>query len=212
MSLLLAIDTATSRPSLAIGGPGRTVLERAIPDRHDLSCEIEHVTRALLREAGAAPRVIAGLIVADGPGSFTGLRIGVAFAKGLCRALGVPMTTIPSMLGAARAAAADGAPPPVVVEYDALRGDLYRAAYRFAAASVEVIAAPHLVRAGAPTDVAGAARATEADASAGALLRVVAVPGAASVVPDPSSWEPSYGRRAEAEVRRLQQESSAGRA
>jgi len=209
VSRLLAIDTATSRPTLAVGVPGQPSLERAIADRHDLSREIERVTLALLAEAGLAPRDLAGVIVADGPGSFTGLRIGVAFAKGLCRALAVPLSAIPSMLGAARSAP-DGAA--VVVEYDALRGDVYRAAYRLAAASVTVLAAPHLVRAGSPVDLAGAVRAGEAQASAALLLRVAAIPGVTSALFDPSSWEPSYGRRAEAEARRLEQESRAGRA
>ena len=208
MSRLLAIDTATSRPTLAAGEPGRPAVERAVADRHDLSREIERVTLALLAEAGFAPRDLGGVIVADGPGSFTGLRIGVAFAKGLCRALAVPLYAIPSMLGAARSTA-DGAA--VVVEYDALRGDVYRAAYRFEPASVTVLSAPHLVRAGTPAEVDGALHAGEAQASAAALLRVAAIPGVTAAVADPSSWEPSYGRRAEAEARRLERESGAGR-
>lgn len=211
LSTLLSLDTATDRPTLALGSPGSPGADVPIADRHDLSRDIDRVARELLATRGVSARELAGVVVADGPGSFTGLRIGIAFAKGLCRVLGVPLLSAPSMLGAA---ASSHLPPPasrplvppdprlVVAEYDALRGDVYRAIYRFGAAGVEVVAAPLLAHAG--TDASGGAlRAFERDASAAALLALVGAPGGPVPVAQPGTWEPSYGRPAEAEARRL---------
>ncbi len=182
---VLVIDSATDRPSLALGET-----ERVIPHRHDLSREIDHVARELM-----AGNSLGGVLVADGPGSFTGLRIGIAFAKGLCRALGIPLYTAPSMLGAALKTGA----PLVAVDYDALRGDVYRAVYR-RNGGIEVIMAPALVRADDPIPQ-GARRATADDASALALGRLMGMEHGAVRIADPGSWQPDYGRPAEAEAR-----------
>jgi len=202
MALYLALETATDVPSLALGAPDDPGADLRIPSRRDLSREIESAAGRLLGAHGVSPGGLAGVVVADGPGSFTGLRIGIAFAKGLCRAAGLPLLAAPSLLGAARAAAKGG--DVVVAEYDALRGDVYRAAYRLSAGGggVEVLLAPELASAGSAVAVAGAfSRASAADASAAALLRLVGVPGGAREVEDPAAWEPAYGRPAEAEAR-----------
>jgi tRNA threonylcarbamoyl adenosine modification protein YeaZ len=191
-SSFLALDTATDRPSFALGGA-----ERVLAHRHDLSREIDGAVRALLAEAGVAAAALGGVVVSDGPGSFTGLRIGIAFAKGFCRAAGIPMLAVPSMLGAAwRVHLSED---PVVVEYEALRGDVYRAVYRFDGTGVVTVEPPR-VTPRTPTP-AGDLRASEGDASAAALLGVMALHGAALAVADPGAWEPSYGRLAEAEAR-----------
>ena len=203
----LALDTATDRPTLALGSPKAPGENLPVPSRHELSRDIERLVGALLSERGLAVGELAGVAVADGPGSFTGLRIGIAFAKGLCRAANLTLLSAPSLMGAARAAARGT--EPVVVEYDALRGDVYRAAYRFGP-SVEVLAPPTLVPAGSPPPYSSGSRATAADASAAALLRLIGVPGGASAVPDPAAWEPEYGRPAEAEARRRARQAARG--
>lgn len=195
--MLLAIDSATDRPTLAIGEPAGALDERVIPHRHDLSRDIDGVARALI-EAHGGVRSLEGILVADGPGSFTGLRIGIAFAKGVARALNIPLLVAPSMMGAA----AHAGRGPVVVEYDALRGDVYRAIYHIDADAVRTIEAPAVVPASTPVR-GGALRASAGDASAAALLGLVGLRGGAAVVDDPGAWQPSYGRPAEAEARRL---------
>jgi tRNA threonylcarbamoyl adenosine modification protein YeaZ len=206
--LFLALDTATDRPTLALGTPDLPGTDVAPSHRHDLSRDIDALARELFAARGARPADLAGVVVADGPGSFTGLRIGIAFAKGLCRVLDVPLLAAPSLLGAAslRSRACDPLPPParrlVVVEYDALRGDVYRAVYRFGTTGIEVVAPPALGRMGGPAP-ADAARATARDASAAALLALVGMVGGPAPVHEPATWEPDYGRPAEAEARRL---------
>jgi tRNA threonylcarbamoyl adenosine modification protein YeaZ len=198
--LYLALDTATDVPSLALGSPDAPGEDLRIPSRRDLSREIEHVVGRLLSARGVTVGDLEGVVVADGPGSFTGLRIGIAFAKGLCRARSLPLRSAPSLLGAAWTAARGAGV--TLVEYDALRGDVYRAAYRFAPGSVEVLLAPALVAAGSPVPLPpGFVRATAEHASAAQLLRLIRHGGGAQAVADPAAWEPAYGRPAEAEAR-----------
>jgi tRNA threonylcarbamoyl adenosine modification protein YeaZ len=196
----LALDTATDRPTFVIGPPGVTEpgAEVALAHRHDLSRDIDRTVRDLLAANQLTAASLEGVVVADGPGSFTGLRIGIAFAKGFCRAANLPLIAVPSLLGAAwKESRGSGV---VVAEFDALRGDVYRAVYRFMEFDVVTIEAPRVVPrgTGVPDEYR---RATEVDASARALLSLVHVPGAAQAIADPGSWEPSYGRLAEAEAR-----------
>ncbi len=200
--LMLALDTATERASLAVGSPEHheDIREHFLAGRRDLSREIERVAAELLREAGATPRDLAAIVVADGPGSFTGLRIGIAFAKGLAKALGVPLLTAPSLMGAAQSLDRYG---PVRAEYDALRGETYRAVYAFTDTAVETVTPPTL-----SVGAGDGPRATEADASAAALIELAGLTGGTTEVTDVAGWEPAYGRPAEAEARRLARERS----
>lgn len=196
----LALDTATDVPSLALGTPEAPGAEVRIPSRRDLSREIEHAVGALFAARGIGAADLAGVVVADGPGSFTGLRIGIAFAKGLCRAGRLPLIAAPSLLGAAWTATRGAGV--ALAEYDALRGDVYRAAYRLAPGGVHVLLAPSVAAAASPVPLApGYARASAQHASAASLLRLLRLDGAAHPVADPAGWEPAYGRLAEAEAR-----------
>ena len=206
---VLALDTATDFPTLALGTPDAPGEDVRLEDRRALSREIEHAVAALCRDRGVEPRELAGLVIGDGPGSFTGLRIGAAFAKGLCRALGVPLHSAPSLLGAAvRAADRAGCARPleVVACYDALRGECFRAVYRVARDGVVVLSAPALAAAPGAAGLPGVVRAAESDASAAALLALMGRPGGPQPVTDPQGWQPDYGRPAEAEARRLASE------
>ncbi len=219
-NLFLALDTATDAPSLAIGSPHDPGADARFAGRRELSRDIERVAAELLSRRGVAIADLAGVIVADGPGSFTGLRIGIAFAKGLCRARGLPLLAGPSLLGAALAAC--GGTGTVLAEYDALRGDVYRAVYRFtgrsgeaasavsgepAAGAVESLAAPALVSRNAPWPAYPALlRADSGYASAASLIRLRSFAGGLEAIDLPDRWEPVYGRLAEAEVRRRARE------
>ncbi len=207
--MILALDTATGRPSVALGTPGGEHVEAVLDDRQQLSRRLADVVKDLCRDRGIAPAAVRGIVVADGPGSFTGIRIGVAFAKGFHDALGVPLHAAPSLLGAARAACPGAGT--VVAEYGAQRGDVFRAVYRFAGAggAPEVLLAPTVTPAATPVDP-GHLRASERHASAAALLHLLGRPGGPAAIAAPSDWQPAYGRPAEAEARRLARDADRG--
>jgi len=81
------------------------------------------MTAALLRGAGVDPGRIERIGVVAGPGSFTGLRVGVAFARGLALTLGVPSVGVSALACAARAADPESARL-VLAAHDARRGEL----------------------------------------------------------------------------------------
>ena len=99
------------------------------------------------REARVTLGQVDAIAVSDGPGSFTGLRIGWAAAKGLAHERQVPLYTAPSLFGAAFAAwrssgEEDG---PVSACYDALRGQVFAAVYRFSSGAVSTLVGPSLL-------------------------------------------------------------------
>lgn len=114
MRLILAFDTATDRATSALVGDGEVLGER-VSRASTLLADVD----ALVRQAGAHPRDVTGLAVGIGPGSFTGIRIGLAVARGLALALDVPAAGISTL--DALAAGAPGAVPVI----DAKRGEVF---------------------------------------------------------------------------------------
>jgi tRNA threonylcarbamoyl adenosine modification protein YeaZ len=90
--LILAFDTATDRATSALVDDGEVLGER-VSRAATLLADLD----ALLRQAGAHPRDVGGLAIGTGPGSFTGIRIGLAAARGLALALGVPAAGVSTL-------------------------------------------------------------------------------------------------------------------
>jgi tRNA threonylcarbamoyladenosine biosynthesis protein TsaB len=112
--LTLAFDTATSVATSALVDDGEVLGER-VSRAQTLLEDVD----ALLRQGGAHPRDLDALAVGIGPGSFTGLRIGLAAARGLALSLGVPGAGVSTL--AALAAGAPGALPVI----DARRREVF---------------------------------------------------------------------------------------
>jgi tRNA threonylcarbamoyladenosine biosynthesis protein TsaB len=104
--LTLAFDTATSVATAALVRDGEVLGERA-----SRAVRVLEDADELLREAGVKPSELGGVVVGTGPGSFTGLRMGLAAARGLAFALGVPVAGVSTL--DALAAGAPGALPVV---------------------------------------------------------------------------------------------------
>ena len=114
MPLILAFDTATERATSALVDDGEVLGER-VSGTTTLLADVD----ALVRQAGAHPRDLAGLAVGVGPGSFTGIRIGLAVARGLALALDLPAAGVSTL--DALAAGAPGATPVI----DARRREVF---------------------------------------------------------------------------------------
>ena len=104
--LTLAFDTATSAATAALVRDG-DVLGEAV----SRAVRVLEDADGLLRASGAVPDELAAIVVGTGPGSFTGLRMGLAAARGLALGLGVPVAGVSTL--AALAAGAPGAVPVV---------------------------------------------------------------------------------------------------
>jgi tRNA threonylcarbamoyladenosine biosynthesis protein TsaB len=220
--MLLAIETATDRASVALGVPGADPLEENVAGARRHAAALLPMIQSLLRRAGASLDDLTGIVLSDGPGSFTGLRVGASVAKALVQARNLPLWVAPSLL--VRAAGVARADEMVLAVAGALRGEVYAAAYRFLPGRIHTELAPsvrrpdELVQGGfTPAVVVGEAPADilavleswigrpvigppEGAPHATRLLALVGG-GGARRVDAVSEWEPVYGRPAEAQAR-----------
>ena len=90
----------------------------------------------LFGQAGLTPKKLRGVCVGVGPGSYTGLRVGVATAQGLARGLNVPLRGESTLLAMAAGVLSD-AEPHAIVALDARRGNVYAGVFRFGAGEIE---------------------------------------------------------------------------
>jgi tRNA threonylcarbamoyladenosine biosynthesis protein TsaB len=102
MALILCLETATGVCSVALSRDGTpaALKETVTPNAH--SALLTTFIEEIVRESGLLFSQIDAIAVSMGPGSYTGLRIGVAAAKGLCYALGKPLIGVPTLEGMAR--------------------------------------------------------------------------------------------------------------
>ncbi len=168
--LLLALDTSTTRGSVAVGVPG-DALARAFLGRQGAHvADLIPAVHRTLAEAGVQMDELQGIVVGAGPGSFTGVRVAAATAKGMARALEVPLWAFSSL--AAGAATPEAVSPetlglmeperslpyaggledlPRCVLFDARAERVYAACYRFGPAGPPEVLLPPCA-----TDVRGA--------------------------------------------------------
>ncbi len=107
MSLILCIETGTDICSVGIAKEGELISLRESDEGRDHARKVGVFVDELLRETGIAPDELDAVAVGKGPGSYTGLRIGVSFAKGLCYGLGKPLVAVGSLDALAEVARED---------------------------------------------------------------------------------------------------------
>ncbi len=127
---LLAIESATTNASAALLRAGELVELRMAPSDRPASETLLPTVLELLGTHGVSIAAVAAFAVSVGPGSFTGLRVGIATAKGLAFGAGVRAIPVPTLAAlAAKGARTTRVAEPVVAALDARRGEVYAACY-----------------------------------------------------------------------------------
>lgn len=217
--VLVAMDTSGAFGSVAIGRDGTLAALVTLAERQAHASRLVPAVEEAMRRADVTRGDITGVVVGEGPGSFTGVRVAAATAKGLTHALGVPLWALSSLMAAALASEVGRVR---YVLFDA-RGDrVYGACYGVGTAGVQELVPPHGgtlrdvlaedVPAGAVFLGDGAERhraaiegagfavaAEQADTLAEGLLRYMSLHAGVPAVSDPSAWEPAYVRASSAE-------------
>lgn len=231
--LLLALETATPLASVALVRGEALLAERSLSHERPVSAELLPALAELLDAAGVTLAAVDAFAVSIGPGSFTGLRVGLASLKGLAFGSGRPAVAVSTL-----EALAAGAPPgetPLATLLDAQRGEVYGALWERGAAGLRLLVPEGLYRL---EELAGQLPASVCLLGDGALLHAAwlrerlgpgaigagpahAAPRAAEVAAlgrrrlaegegvDAASLVPRYLRRAEAEARRTGQRTEA---
>ncbi|MBX9887819.1 MAG: tRNA (adenosine(37)-N6)-threonylcarbamoyltransferase complex dimerization subunit type 1 TsaB [Flavobacteriaceae bacterium] len=128
MNYILNIETATKNCSVSIAKDGKTIVCNEIAEEGYSHAERLHVfIEQSLKEAAISYSDLVAVAVSQGPGSYTGLRIGVSAAKGLCYALGIPLIAVDTLkVLAAQATITSGLLVPML---DARRMEVYSAIF-----------------------------------------------------------------------------------
>ncbi len=128
MALILSIETATTNCSVSLSKEGETLLLKEDYNTNYSHAERLHVfIDEILKETKTERSQLDAIAVSKGPGSYTGLRIGVSAAKGLCFALNIPLISISTL--EALAHQVDAKNGYVVPMLDARRMEVYSAIF-----------------------------------------------------------------------------------
>jgi tRNA threonylcarbamoyladenosine biosynthesis protein TsaB len=205
--LVLALDASTATGTVALIRDGALIGEQMVTMRGEREERLMPAVAEVLRAASLGVAELTAIACGGGPGSFTSLRIAAAIAKGIAAARGLPLyvATSPLLIVA-------GADPPLtagtyVVVLDAMRGDVF--------AMTVMVESHGAIRAGnaelVPRQVADERASALGATLVGPTERSPRMPHARGFTlllhqeharrVDVSAWEPSYGRKAEAQVR-----------
>jgi tRNA threonylcarbamoyladenosine biosynthesis protein TsaB len=216
--LILALDTSGKLGSVALcrgDAASFDVIGMSVLAGGTYSAQLVPCIAELLRQAGFAKAQVDGYVVVDGPGSFTGLRVGLSTVKALCEALHKPLATVSMLEALAIMHGRDG--ELVTAVLDAGRSEVYLADYKITEGgatlvrdwiaklndfAVETASAPGRLVTTFP-------KAAEALGSRAELVTPLAADGIAGIglqkllageVADPSTLDANYIRRADAEL------------
>jgi tRNA threonylcarbamoyladenosine biosynthesis protein TsaB len=212
----LGIETATSIASVGIVVGDQIAAERTVPMRGSHARTLLPLIDATLQAAGLPLSEIELLAVSIGPGSFTGLRIGLSVVKGLALATGIPVVGVPTLEAYARAAGPRlGLVCPVL---DARKGEVYGASFRWRDGEPQCLTAPTAM---SPARFATAVHEEPCtligdgvDAyhelpPSGAVVARLGCRRAAAAIDDVAALEPQYCRASEAEIGQQRRGASA---
>lgn len=219
----LALDTSGAVGAVAVALGSGVLAEVELERRGEHASQLLPAISDALELASVDAEELGGVVVGEGPGSFTGVRVAGATAKGLVHALGIPMWAVSSLAAAALSGEEWRRPVVRYVLFDA-RGDrVYAACYGIGSEGIETLVAPHHARLrellvsevppGAVFVGSGAERhhgvieaagfdvlgAPEGRPTGGSLLRWLAMHPDVDPVASVEAWEPTYLRESGAE-------------
>lgn len=140
---ILGVDTATRRASVGVLIDGVVIVEQSQVAESNHAVSLLPLIADVLRQAHCSVGDLEVVAVSAGPGSFTGLRIGLSVAKGLARATGLRLVAVPTL--EALAATVDDHHGTVCTLLDARRGELYAACFAAAPSGCTRLTADTLV-------------------------------------------------------------------
>lgn len=130
---ILALETATDACSVAAWRNGRVAAQLTLRRARAHDAQLVPMIADALRYANVAASDLAAVALSSGPGSYTGLRIGAAAAKGLAEAVGAALVSVSGPLAWAHLALPLAAPGDcIAAAFDARRNEAYAAAFRVA--------------------------------------------------------------------------------
>lgn len=139
MSLILTIDTSSEQASICLSGEGKHITTLRNNDQKNHATWIHKAIDQLFEDTGSNFTDLSAVGLTVGPGSYTGLRVGMATAKGICYALQIPLIGIDSLL-AMSYAHAEKQTDYLCPMIDAGRMEVYTALYN---KQLEEVVPPH---------------------------------------------------------------------
>jgi tRNA threonylcarbamoyladenosine biosynthesis protein TsaB len=128
LAIILNIETSTKNCSVSIARNGEIIAIKELNNGNYSHAEVLHpFMQEILIEADILSEELDGIAVSKGPGSYTGLRIGVSAAKGLCFALNIPLISIDTLLALSHSINVDNGV--IVPMLDARRMEVYAAVF-----------------------------------------------------------------------------------
>jgi len=138
--LLLAFDTSSAVGSVAVGRDGIVLAYAELEQQRKHASALIPAISTVLLEAGIDKSELDGIIVGEGPGSFTGVRVAAATAKGMAHALGLPLWPVSSLAATALSVGGLGIR---YVLFDARKQRIYGACYGVGKMGIEALVFPH---------------------------------------------------------------------
>lgn len=129
MARILLIETSTSVLSVALAVDGTVACERVCEEPRKQASLTAPLVKEVLDETGLSARELDAVCVSSGPGSYTGLRVGVSTAKGVAFGAGIPLLSIGTLDILVSGVSGEGAPQFIVPMIDARRMEVYTAVY-----------------------------------------------------------------------------------
>ena len=144
--IILAVDTASTSCSVSVVDGTSVLSEYMVNHKDTHSRFVMEMIHTMLAACRLRASDLDGIAVTTGPGSFTGLRIGLSTVKGLALAIDKPVVGVNSLEVLARQVGGPGSYPLVCPMMDARRSEVYAAVYRFLDGKMTCESAPRAVR------------------------------------------------------------------